>query len=286
MSALSSEFAEAELEELIEEFDGDYWLALAEAEGPPLDCGYRYDSDRVMWKWIPGFSNYEVSSDGRVRSYIHREPKDLKPWYSSYGYPYVQLVSDQGIKHKFTIHSLVANAFCYNPDPENYNVVRHMDDNPNNNDWTNLQFGTQAMNRQDMVDHGREFTKPVFCYETNYIYNSAAEAADALGISRSSVSCCCNGKIGFSNGYHICFASDIDEKLADPNWLDDSKSFGLRKVEATNLNTGETIIFNSRKEASEVLGIPNCGISSVVNGHLNHTHGWVFKDLSGEVKYA
>lgn len=282
MSALSSQIAEARLQDLIEEFDGDYWAALTEFEGPSDDCGYRYDNDRVMWKWIPGFSNYEISSDGRVRSYVKpNNPIDLKPWHSSYGYPYVQLTSDTGERHKFTVHSLVANGFCYNPDPENYNVVRHRNDNPTDNHWSNLEFGTAAMNHQDMVDHDRDFKIPVYCYENNTVYKSGAACAEALGICKASVTNACKGKIGYCDGYHICYLKDKDTKLANlDEWLDDSRSKGYKKVRATNIETGDSYIFESRKAASNALGIPNCGISSVISGYIKQTHGWAFEDLS------
>ena len=293
MSALSSVFAEQNYEDLIEKYDGDYWLALAEFDlmnsdfPDDFESKVRYDTNGFPWKRIPGFSKYEVSLDGRVRSYIHNSPIELKPWYSSYGYPYVKLRDDNGKPHKFTIHSLVARSYVNNPKPEEYNVVRHLDNNPRNNYHSNLCWGTVAMNHQDMVDHGREFTKPVYCYEKNYIYNSAVEAANDLCVSKSSISNCCHGKIGVAGGYHFCFATDMDERLSNlEDWLDDSKSHGYRKLEATNLQTGKTIIFNSRKEASEFTGAPDCSISSVISGSLKQSHGWAFKDLSGEVKSA
>ena len=49
------------------------------------------------------------------------------------------------------------------------------------------------------------------------------------------------------------------------------------KVLATNLSTGETYIFNSQKEAEEVLGIGNRMINRVLKGGREHTHGFTFE---------
>lgn len=284
MSGRSSEIFDAELQEMIEEYDGDYLRALTDFEGPDEDCGFVWDrKNKVMWKKIPGFGNYEIGSNGTVRSYVHAKPRDLKTWPNQYGHLYTGMTDDNGIKHKMTIHSLVAKAFCHNPNPDEYDVIRHRDDNPWNNDWTNLAYGTQAMNVQDMRDRDRDFKIPVYCYETDTIYKSGAKAAEELGLNKSSISNACKGKTGIVGGYHVCYAEDKERKLSNlDEWLDDSKSYGYRKVKATNLETGDSYIFSSRIEASRALGIPDCGISSVITGHLSQTHGWTFQDLSEE----
>jgi len=54
------------------------------------------------WRDVVGFeSNYEVSSEGRVRN--KHTGNTLRPWIAGYGYQYV----DPGQKKRRTVHSLV-----------------------------------------------------------------------------------------------------------------------------------------------------------------------------------
>lgn len=57
------------------------------------------------------------------------------------------------------IHRLLLMA--YNRLPEKWEVCRHLDGNPQNNDLKNLKWGTQKENMQDMVRHGTG-SNPVF----------------------------------------------------------------------------------------------------------------------------
>ena len=117
--------------------------------------------------------------------------------------------------------------------------------------------------------------KKIYCYETDTLYNSGAEAARTLGCSTSSVSYACSGKIRTAGGYHVCFEQD-KEKLQEGQ-DDRFKQYDPRKpLHAKNLKTGEELYFESRNDASRNLGIPVCGISSVVNGHWDQSHGWTF----------
>lgn len=47
--------------------------------------------------------------------------------------------------------------------------------------------------------------KPVKCLETGRIYESASAAAKDIGINRSSISFCCEGKANIGGGYHWQF---------------------------------------------------------------------------------
>lgn len=271
MSGRSSEYAMAHLEELIEAYDGDYYRALAEFEG--LD-------DDTKWSYLLYFSDYKISSDGRVQSLKGKESIELKPWHSSYGYPYVSMTDDFGVRHKKTVHSMVAELFCDNPDPKNYNVVRHIDDDPTNNNYWNLKWGTQAMNHQDMVDHDRDFKKACYCYELDRTFRSCAEAADYFGLSRSTITQACRDGAKLKNGYHLCFETDKEKKLANlDTWLDDSKSHNYRKVKAINLETEENYIFDSRQQASKALGVHDTAISNILAGRFHQSKGWTFEDM-------
>lgn len=111
---------------------------------------------RNWWRDIDGYPGYQVSGDGCVRSFINNrygpgaeKPHALKPNKNQHGYDTVQL----GRGNRKLVHRLVAGAFC--PNPNNLPLVRHLDDDPNNNHFSNLAWGTQTDNMQDCVKHGR-----------------------------------------------------------------------------------------------------------------------------------
>ena len=236
--------------------------------------------DGVYWKKIDAFPSYYVNEEGDVASTIKGYFHILSYWTNQYGHYFVQLRNEAG-KKKMLVHRIVAEAFI--PNPNHLPIVRHLDDDPTNNEVSNLAWGTPFDNMQDCIRHGRNFVKPVYCYETDRVYKSCAEAAIDLSVAKSLITVCCQGKIHSVRGCHFCYLSDKEAKMKDMAWL--SRSGNFKPLKARNPSTGETLYFKSRMEASETLGIPNCGISSVITGHLKHTHGWTFEDTM-EVKHG
>lgn len=107
------------------------------------------------WRDIEHYPGYQVSNYGRVRSFANNRhglcntPHFLGTDINSNGYERVFL----GSNGRFFIHHLVAKAFI--PNPNNYPIVRHRDDDRLNNRATNLEWGTQAHNIQDAIQRGR-----------------------------------------------------------------------------------------------------------------------------------
>lgn len=242
--------------------------------------------DEEYWKYNPpefdeepeireieGFPGYFIDSYGGVSRFCDGEFKPLKPWIHKNGYLAIDLVDEYGNRKKDYIHRLLAKAFIDNPNNEAY--VRHYDDNKLNNDLRNLRWGSPQENHDDMVRNGNEFRKGIYCYETDTIYYSGAEAARQLGCSKSAVTLAAKGKNGTAGGYHVCYESDIEEKMENlEEWL--QPRTWTKPLYAKNLSTGEELHFDSRNEAASYIGIPECGISSVITGHISQTHGWIF----------
>ena len=93
-------------------------------------------------------TNYSVTSDGKVFNDI--TGKELKGTYKANEYQRIQLVID-GKSKSLLVHRLVAQAFCYNPNPEEYTIVDHIDGDKYNNNYTNLRWVNSkqnAMNRK------------------------------------------------------------------------------------------------------------------------------------------
>ena len=102
------------------------------------------------WRPVVGYEGkYEVSSKGRVRSFVRNKKGHLlKPGLTSVGYPSVAL----GRGNTRLVHCLVAEAFlgvC----PEGQEV-RHLDGSRSNNNPNNLKYGTRADNVRDAKKHG------------------------------------------------------------------------------------------------------------------------------------
>lgn len=249
-----------------DDFEEIDWIDLI---SDPYEDPYYGD---VQWKKIKGHPNYEIGSNGQVRSWIKEEAHVMKTWPNQYGHQYLKINND-----RVSVHRLVAEHFI--PNPNNYSTVRHLNDNPRDNRVENLAWGTQADNVKDMRDHGRMFMKSVYCYETDRIYKSCAEAAYDLGVTRGAVTMCCQGKTHECCGFHLCYLKDREKKFSkDSDWLKPKSIY--KPVKAINVETGEEIIFSSRKEAAAFLGIPDCGISSTITGKTPHSHGWKFEDWS------
>ncbi len=104
-----------------------------------------------VWKVIEGFSNYEVSNTGKIRSkdrktwhkgsktYMKIKGKVMKQrWNKTCKCYFLDLIDDEGKRKTVYPHKEVAREFCINVLPSEYTMVIHLDNNPRNNDSTNL----------------------------------------------------------------------------------------------------------------------------------------------------
>ncbi len=158
-----------------------------------------------IWKDIPGFENlYQASNKGNIRSLNYRNTgkvQVLKPIIRDNGYLQVALWKEKKVVY-CRIHRLIALTFLENPN--NLPEVNHIDENKSNNRVENLEWCTRKYNinygthneRVSKSNKGRKLSeeskkkisKPVICLELNRLFNSATEAADALGCTQANVS--------------------------------------------------------------------------------------------------
>ena len=113
-----------------------------------------------IWSKIEGFENsYEVSNLGRVRGKFRtRKSKGtstsvvrgiiLNQKTDKDGYKEVALCKD-GKMHYKRVHRLVASAFI--PNPNNYPIINHIDENPSNNCVSNLEWCSKSYNTKYSV---------------------------------------------------------------------------------------------------------------------------------------
>ena len=113
-----------------------------------------------QWKPIPDFPGYEVSDQGRVRSYwkgtgrgggmfISQEPQRLLKQFIVFGYPKVNIRQKQ-----FFVHRLVLKSFIGSCPPGM--EARHKDGIRTNVCLSNLQWGTRSDNYHDRHAHGTD----------------------------------------------------------------------------------------------------------------------------------
>ncbi|CAB5223741.1 HNH nuclease [uncultured Caudovirales phage] len=98
-----------------------------------------------IWKEVPGFPKYQVSSLGIVKSFKRNQVRILKQRMSSSGYLNV-ILCDKGKIKGFTVHSLVAMSFLNHIPCRQKLVIDHINDNKLDNRVENLQIVTTRYN--------------------------------------------------------------------------------------------------------------------------------------------
>lgn len=164
----------------------------------------------VRWSPIPDYKGYYINEYGEVASCVKGDFHILKTWTNQHGHEYVGLSAHDGSKVKESVHRLVAKTFI--PNPDHYPVVRHLDDEPSNNDVENLAWGTQGDNVKDMYKNGLGSKKRIYCHELKMIFDGGVDAAEYFGVSRSEISLLCNGKNKLLKGkYHLSFLEEVND---------------------------------------------------------------------------
>lgn len=91
-----------------------------------------------------GFSNYSITEDGKIFSLIR--DRFLTNNMMTSGYEKCHIKNDDGVLKHCSIHRSVALLYVGNPN--NKPFVNHIDENKVNNHYTNLEWVTDAENKQ------------------------------------------------------------------------------------------------------------------------------------------
>lgn len=153
-------------------------------------------------KWAEVGNGYYVNNYGHVWS--SRSNKYLKPKrLDKHGHVGICMRTDSDKVKYLYLHRLVAEAFI--PNPNNYPIVRHLDDDPTHNTDDNLAWGTQRDNMEDCRNNGNDYiltdedrersfekiripiiSKNIKTGEEKY-YKSISDAARDLGLWGSNI---------------------------------------------------------------------------------------------------
>lgn len=153
-----------------------------------------------IWRDAPGYDEYQVSSEGNIKSLKCGREKLLKLGVDKDGYLQVSLWKDGKRKMK-KVHRLVAKAFI--PNPLGLPQVNHKDEDKTNNRVENLEWCTHEYN----MNYGTRIertSKKVYQYTLDgrliKIWPSAAEAG-RNGFNAGHITDCCNGKRKTHKGF-------------------------------------------------------------------------------------
>ena len=142
---------------------------------------------------LPGFNGrYRIYTTGKVWDKHLKVFLIARP--NSTGYLRVRLYDGK----RYFIHRLVALTFL--PNPNNYPIVMHKDNNPENNRVGNLKWGTQSQNMKQMVNEGRQRKSKIINYKSEVLTLhsqgfSIPEIIKSVGISKTSVHRIIKGKL-------------------------------------------------------------------------------------------
>ena len=108
------------------------------------------DLENETWVEIPGFSQYQASTQARIRN--KRTRRFLKP-YKKGKYLFVKLQKDNSTKRKsYRFHRLMANLFLETVSDKT--LVNHLDGNKENPKIENLEYTDHSGNRNHAIKTG------------------------------------------------------------------------------------------------------------------------------------
>lgn len=100
----------------------------------------------IEWTDVPGYAGYQAAACGLIRGPSGRE---LRPMVAHRGHLYI-LTRRPGVPRKLFVHRAVMAAHG----PPGSGLVRHLDDDPANNQIENLAWGTHQDNADDCKRNG------------------------------------------------------------------------------------------------------------------------------------
>ena len=117
-----------------------------------------------IWKKVPNYSTYEVSSFGRLKTFNwknHGTEAIMKPALDGSGYLRTMLKRDDGKIHTIKVHRIVGSAFI--PNPEDKPQINHKNGIRSDNRLSNLEWCTASENVKDSFASGRSNNQGMNC---------------------------------------------------------------------------------------------------------------------------
>lgn len=167
----------------------------------------------MRWQQLKDFPSYEISEEGQIR----RNGKLLKRSINAQGY-YQLSLCEKGVRKTVHLHRLLAETFL--PNPHNFPVVRHLDDNKLNNSLHNLCWGTYAENIEDAIVLGKNnvgiAVEQLKDSKVVATHRSLSMAAAAIGLANPSnsgashIKEACEGRLKSLKGFTFRYKKEGD----------------------------------------------------------------------------
>lgn len=165
--------------------------------------------DKETFKRCPApYSRYKISKSGIVIGSRLKRP--IKQYKNNCNYIVVNLTKD-GSNAKTTVTLSRLLALTWLPNPDNLSDVDHVDNDRLNNSLSNLRW---VSHRDNLVkDHRRQLMRrangrPIKRLNDDgsyMLYNSIKEAAEANGLSNTSVAGSANGTLHLNKPFYFSF---------------------------------------------------------------------------------
>lgn len=216
-----------------------------------------------LWKDIDGdeFNGYQVSNLGRIKSYrVYKYGRILKLQLSKDGYYKIGIRGYNNKYYNKSVHRLVAIAFVDNPDPNNFEMINHIDCIRTNNISSNLEWCNVKYNNKYRFKHGDDFFKGSNHHKSKITEDIAKNIY--IDIHSGKYSC-----VDVAKKYQT--TKDIVSNIKRENtWKHVTKKINIIKNKKTyniqiKTNMGE--LFNSINEASRILGTSGSNIRKALN---------------------
>ena len=170
------------------------------------------------WREIEGYPMYLVSSFGRVMScnMRYKKPRIIKGVTDDDGYQKVYISNGSSGKRVF-IHRLVAIAFI--PNPNNFPVINHKDEDKQNNCVDNLEWCTVRDNTvyHDMPKRRADALRiPIVQMDLNRNivkrWRCRADIERETGFHGGNITRVCQGKRPTAHGYKWAYDKEARER--------------------------------------------------------------------------
>lgn len=143
--------------------------------------------DEEVFRVIPGYDKYCVTKDGVV---ISMERNLVLSQYKLNGYWIVDTYRGS-LTETLPVHRAVALTWVDNPNPEEFTIVNHLDGDPTNNWWKNLEWTDCSGNNYHAIENGLR-SDNIRCKVRDFYtkeiksFDSMAQAAQYMGLRKDS----------------------------------------------------------------------------------------------------
>lgn len=236
-----------------------------------------------VWLSVPGYEGfYDVSNHGRIFSRVSK--RILQGGTTKDGYCYFAAYKNKQRTNIF-VHRAVAMAFI--PNPDNYPVVNHKDENPSNNSVTNLEWCSVSYNNtyNNKSKKSCRVNRPVYQYSLDGSlearYFSVREAGRELGVSSGNIVLCCNQELYTAYdkvfSYDELTPADIASIVAQKQ-LRASHPNGLEKIVEQCLADGTVIQeYVSAKDAAQANNVNRATMSYWCRTEKETKQGYIWR---------